>query len=343
MPELRRDPVIGYWTIVSTERSRRPLSITPKPQAPAAQCPFCEGRESQTTPELFALRSPGSPANGPGWNVRVFTAKNPLLESDSQIDRYGEGVYDVMEGAGRHEVIVETPRHDTDIDSLSIAEIEGVLSAYVARFNALAEDHRFKYALLFKNHGVTTGAPSQVLRHSRSQIIAMPIVPKRVKEELASAKSYFDRRDRCVYCDILRQESRSGQRTVAENEDFYAFCPFAARSPFETWVFPKTHSADFGRLQSSDLGSLARILKQCLGKLRVLLDDPPYNLILHTAPYRHKKRETSWKTIEEDYHWYLQISPRLTRSAGFEWGTGIHINPTPAEDAAQLLRETPSE
>lgn len=343
MPELRRDPVIGYWTIVSTERSRRPLPILHKPQAPADLCPFCEGRESQTTPELYAARAHNSAPNSPGWTVRVFTAKNPLLVPDSQTDRYGEGIYDVMEGAGRHEVIVETPHHDRDLETLSIPEIENVLSAYVTRFNALSEDHRFKYALLFKNHGVTTGAPSQVLRHSRSQIIAMPIIPKRVKEELAAAKSYYDRRDRCVYCDVLRQESRSGLRTVAENDLFYAFCPFASRAPFETWIFPKAHSSDFGRLDRSDLPSLARMLKQCLGKLRVLLDDPPYNLILHTAPYRHKKRESYWKTIEEDYHWYLQISPRLTKSAGFEWGTGIHINPTPAEDAAQLLRETSSE
>lgn len=343
MPELRRDPVIGYWTIVSTERSRRPIPITHKSQAPADQCPFCEGREAETTPELYAVRAVDSPADGPGWSVRVFTAKNPLLVPDSQTDRYGEGIYDVMEGAGRHEVIVETPLHARGLETLAIPEIESVISTYVERLNALSEDHRFKYALLFKNHGVTTSAPSQVIRHSRSQIIAMPIIPKRVKEELAAAKSYYERRDRCVFCDVLRQESRSGQRTVAENDLFYAFCPFAARSPFETWIFPRAHSSDFARLDRSDYPSLARMLKQCLGKLRVLLDDPPYNLILHTAPYRHKKRESYWKTIEEDYHWYLQISPRLTKSAGFEWGTGIHINPTPAEDAAQLLRETPSE
>jgi UDPglucose--hexose-1-phosphate uridylyltransferase len=167
----------------------------------------------------------------------------------------------------------------------------------------------------------------------------MPVIPKRVKEELLSAKSYFERRGRCVFCDVLRQESSEGSRIVSQNKSFLAFCPFASRSPFETWILPKLHSADFGRLRDDQAPDFAALLKECLTRIRVLLNDPPYNFILHTAPYRHKKKREYWKTIEEDYHWYWQISPRLTHDAGFEWGTGIHINPTPPEDAAQLLRD----
>lgn len=342
MPELRRDPVVGYWTIIASERSRRPLEV----RAPRAQetvpCPFCEGREADTTPEVYALRRPGTAPDGPGWDVRAFVAKAPILSAAREMERFGRGLYDLMEGVGRHEVLVESPRHRHGLDELETSEVERVVRGWLDRTNDLSRDPRFKYVLLFKNHGVISGAPGDVVRHSRSQIMAMPITPKRVKEELAAARAYFERRDRCVFCDILRQETREGVRVVTENDGFVAFCPFASRSPFEIWVLPKRHASDFGSLEAREIPLFAAILRECLSKLRVLLSDPPYNTILHTAPYRHTKKETHWKTIDEDYHWYFQISPRLTTAAGFEWGTGIHINPTPPEDAATLLRESPA-
>lgn len=339
MPELRRDPVVGYWTIISTERSRRPMEFHPRRVTQEAACPFCEGRESETTGEVWALRDEGSAANGPGWSVRSILSKQPILSLDREPDRFGEGIYDLMEGTGRHEIIVESSRHRHDLDEMELPEVSNVVRAYVERMNHVGQDDRFKYALLFKNHGLISGAVQDVVRHSRSQLIAMPITPKRVKEELLAAKNYFERRDRCVFCDILRQETADGSRVVTQNDGFFAFCPFASRSPFEIWILPKRHCPDFGRLDPASFDDLAAILKESLSKIRWLLNDPPYNFILHTAPYRHKKREVYWKTIEEDYHWYFQIAPRLTHSAGFEWGTGIHINPTPPEDAASLLRE----
>lgn len=340
MPELRRDPVVGYWTIISTERSRRPMEFRPKRITDEHDCPFCEGREKDTTPEVWAIRREGTAKDAPGWDVRVLPAKQPMLSEERPFDRFGEGIYDVMEGTGRHEIIVESSKHRHDLDEMSQGEAENAVKAYVSRVNAHEREARFKYPLLFKNHGLVSGAASDVVRHSRSQLIAMPITPKRVKEELKAAKAYFERRDRCVFCDILRQETADGSRVVAQNDLFFAFCPFAARVPFEMWILPKRHCPDFGRLDPAAATAFTRILRECLAKLRVLLSDPPYTFILHTAPYRHQKRELYWKTIEEDYHWYLQISPRLTRAAGFEWGTGIHINPTPPEDAATLLRET---
>ncbi len=340
MPELRRDPVVGYWTIISTERSRRPVEVKVKAVAEEHDCPFCEGREYETTQEIFAIRKPGTSANDSGWQVRVIKSKVPILLDENNFDRFGSGIYDLMQGVGTHEIIIEHPRHKHGLDELSVENIKLVIQAYIQRINDLEKDPRFKYALLFKNHGLIFGSARDVIRHARSQLIATPITPKRVKEELVSAKNYFDRRERCVFCDILRQESQDGSRIVAQNRSFFAYCPFASRSPFETWILPKKHCADFGKLESTDYGDLASILKECLSKLKIILDDPPYNMILHTAPYRHKKKEGYWKTIEEDYHWYIQISPRLARDAGFEWGTGIYINPTPPEDAAQLLRET---
>ncbi len=340
MPELRRDPVVGYWTIVSTERSRRPVEYSKKEITEERSCPFCEGREAETTGEVYAVRKTGTAADSSGWLVRALASKMPILSPESPFDRYGEGIYDLMEGVGKHELIIESPRHDHSLDELSVADIEKVIQVYVQRLNELEKDPRFKYTLLFKNHGLISGSARDIIRHTRSQLIATPITPKRVKEELESTRSYFDRHDRCVFCDIIRQEAKDGSRIVAQNASFFAFCPFASRSPFEIWILPKKHSADFGKLPGQDFPAIASLLKECLTKIRALLNDPPYNMILHTAPYRHSDKWTYWRTVEEDYHWYLQISPRLTRDAGFEWGTGIYINPTPPEDAAQLLRET---
>jgi len=339
--ELRRDPIVGYWTIVSAERGWRPMEYRPKKALDQRECPFCEGKESMTTSEVFALRKPGSLPDGPGWEVRSILSKMPILSNTAGGQGSDAvGIYDTRDGVGQHEIIVETPRHQHDLDEFSHEAIEKVLKAYAERIRELSDDRRFEYALLFKNHGLVSGAATDVIRHSRSQLLAMPIIPKRAKEQLALTKGYYERRERCVVCDVLKQESLDGTRVVAQNGSFFAYCPFASRSPFEIWLLPKKHSADFAKTEGTAFSDLAWILKQCLVKLRDLLDDPPYNLILHTAPFRHKKRAVYWKTIEEDYHWYWQIMPRLTLNAGFEWGTGIHINPTPPEEAAALLRET---
>ena len=341
MPELRRDPVVGYWTIIANERGWRPMEYRPNKITDERECPFCEGRESGTPREVFALRGPASRPDAPGWEVRVIVSKAPLLSDEhSNGDSHGQGIYDWREGVGRHEVIVETPQHRQDLDELSLTAIQKVLQVYVSRMREMEKEPRFAYALLFKNHGLVSGSAQDVIRHSRSQMIGMPIVPKRAKEELAAAKTYFQRRERCVYCDVLKQESSEGSRLVFQNDAFFAFCPFAARSPFEIWILPKKHCADFWKVEEAALPQLAAVLKSCLSKLRVLLDDPPYNLVLHTAPFRHRAKGGYWKTIDDDTHWYLQIIPRLTLNAGFEWGTGIHINPTPPEEAASLLRDT---
>ena len=340
MPELRRDPVVGYWTIIATERGWRPIELKTKVLTDERPCPFCEGKESETPTEIFAIRKPGTKPSTPGWDVRSILSKQAILSQEkTKAERHDRGIYELINGVGHHEVIVETPLHKLDFAELEPQATEKVVRTYLARFRELQEDPRFNYALLFKNHGYVSGAARDVIRHARSQIIAMPIMPKRVKEELESAKAYFEQHDRCVFCDILAQEKNEGMRIVTENNSFFAFCPFASRSPFEMWILPKSHVADFGRLADGAVPDFASILKDCLSRLRGLLGDPPFNFVMHTAPFRHAKEDVYWKTLDKDYHWYLQISPRLTHSAGFEWGTGIHINPTPPEEAAALLRE----
>ena len=340
MPELRRDPVVGYWTIISAERGWRPMDYRPAKLTTERECPFCEGKERETPPELYALRPSGTAADGAGWQVRVIPSQVPMLSpSQGQVESHGVGLYDMRDGIGRHEVIVETPRHQHDLDEFSDAQVEQVLRVYASRISEMEKDPALEYPLLFKNHGLISGVATDVVRHSRSQLVGLPIIPKRAKEELQMTKNYFERRERCVFCDILKQESQARTRLVAENDAFFAFCPFASRSPFETWILPKKHSADFASLESGSFLALASLLRQCLVRLRNLLEDPPYNLILHTAPFRHTHKTSYWKTLEQDYHWYFQIMPRMTLNAGFEWGTGIHINPTPPEEAAELLRE----
>jgi UDPglucose--hexose-1-phosphate uridylyltransferase len=244
------------------------------------------------------------------------------------MDREGEGMYDKMNGVGAHEVVIETPRHSETIATLPLKGVENVLWAYRARIVDLRRDQRLRYVLVFKNHGVSAGAS---LEHSHSQIIALPVVPRRVAEEIEGAKAYFQYKDRCVFCDIIRQELQQRKRIVSENKSFLSVAPFASRFPFETWILPKTHYPSFEEMESSRYEEAAQILSDTLRRMNRVLNDPPYNYIIHTS---------SFSGLDNDhYHWHFEIMPKLTKVAGFEWGTGIYINPTPPEEAAEYMRE----
>jgi len=340
MPELRRDPIIGRWVIIAVERARRPKGVRPAPPASEGkECPFCEGKEGQTPQEIFAIRKERSPKNGPGWQTRVLPSRTPFLRIEGKIAHRGKGVYDVLNGIGAHEVIVETPQHVENVADLDEVQIAKGITCWIDRFIDLARDERFKYVQIFKNYGSSPG--DGTIGHARSQLIATPITPKRIKEELRGAKRYFDYHERCVFCDIIRQETEACARVVAEADGFTALAPYASRFPLETWILPKTHSCDFSRMSVESRMGLARMIKKILGKLKEGLDDPPYSFVLHTAPFRRlKARSGYWKTIEDDYHWHLEIIPRLTPVAGFEWGTGFYICPIAPEEAAKFLRET---
>jgi UDPglucose--hexose-1-phosphate uridylyltransferase len=201
----------------------------------------------------------------------------------------------------------------------------------------LEKDKRFKYVLVFKNYGWIAGAGR--IKHSRSQLIATPVNPKRVKEELVGARHYYDYHERCIFCDLIKQELELKDRLILDIDGFIAVTPFAARFPFEVWILPKKHSCDFTNLEMGMRMDLGSVIKKILMKLKKGLNDPPYNYILHTAPFRRSTKATYWKSIEYDYHWHIEIMPRLTRVAGFEWGTGFYICPLPPEDAAKFLRE----
>jgi UDPglucose--hexose-1-phosphate uridylyltransferase len=329
MPELRKDPIHGRWVIISTERSRRPSDFVPEERRPIGGfCPLCEGNEDRTPPEIVAFRDNGTPPNTPGWTLRVVPNKFPALRIEGELDREGEGIYDKMNGIGAHEVVIETPRHEETLITLPLKDVNNVLLAYRERIIDLRRDQRLRYVLVFKNHGVAAGAS---LEHSHSQIIALPIVPKRVSEEIEGAKTYFNYKDRCVFCDIIRQELQQKRRIITENKSFVSLAPFASRFPFETWILPKTHHPSFEHAESSQYEQAAQILSDTLQRMNRVLADPPYNYVIHTSSFP--------EVDAEHYHWHFEIMPKLTKVAGFEWGTGFYINPTPPEEAAEYMRE----
>ncbi len=340
MPELRKDPLIGRWVIIATERVRRPVDFltTQDDSSVSEDCPFCEGHEALTPKEISAIRSENDLTARPGWKVRVVPSIMPLLRIEGKLNRRAKGMYDLMDGIGAHEIIVESPHHIANAAELPVEQFHWVLQSVVARMVDLERDSRFRYALWFKNYGSVAGAGR--IAHVRSQIIATPVTPKRVKEELVGARRYFEEKERCLLCDLLIQERELGERIVMESAHMVVLCPFASRFPFEIWIFPKRHSCDFASIPSEEQKDLANVLKQVLLRLKSALNDPPYNYLLHTAPFRHHNGKVGhWKTIEADYHWHIELIPRLSRLAGFEWGSGFYINPTPPEESAKYLRE----
>ena len=330
MPELRKDPVLERWVIISTEREKRPTDffLEERPAKIDGFCPFCEGNEDKTPREIIAYRKEGTAQNGPGWSLRVVPNRFPVLTVEGDLSRAGDGIYDKMSGIGAHEVIIESPDHEHTLSDLPLSRLTDVLKCYAERISDLKRDTRFRYVLIFKNHGAQAGAS---LEHSHSQLIALPVVPKRVAEELEGSKKHFDYKERCVYCDIIRQEMEQRERVVTENGDFIVIAPYAPKSPFETWIIPKRHIASYERTEANLLGSLAGMLSETLKRLDKVLDTPPYNFILHSAPFGMEGVEY--------YHWHFEIMPKLTKTAGFEWGSGFYINPTSPEEAAKFLRE----
>ncbi len=330
MPELRKDPITKRWVIISTDRAKRPSDFVRESVEIRGKgfCPFCYGNEDKTPPEVLAFGRNGAAANSPGWTVRVVPNKFPALGIEGDLDRAGDGLFDRMNGIGAHEVIVETPDHQATLARLGEKAIEDVLFALRDRMLDLKNDKRFRYILIFKNHGDAAGAS---LEHTHTQLIALPIVPKRVREEVDNAKHYYEEKERCIFCDMIRQEREEGTRVIVETDEFIGLAPYAPRFPFELCILPKQHSSSFENNQSAVFSALAVALKDCLMRLESVLDNPAYNLMIHTSPIGEESNA--------HYHWHIEVMPKLTKVAGFEWGSGFYICPTPPEESARFLRE----
>ncbi len=332
MPELRRDPIVGRWVVMDTDHPKGPGDFSKEDNTPRRQaiCPFCPGREYFTPPETDALRPQHGGPNTAGWMVRTVPNKFPALTDTGVVGKEAQGIFDVMSGVGANEVIIETPDHDKGLADFSAQEMSFVIGQYQSRLRALAKDPRHKYVCIFKNFGASAGA---TVEHAHSQVIALPMVPKSVLEEINGAEGYYDRRGRCVFCDIIRQEYEDKERIVGENNAFLAFCPYAPRYAFETWIIPKSHGADFANMDAVTAEALAVHILDVLQRIRKTLSNPSYNFYLHTSPVHYARPDC--------YHWHIEIIPKLTRSIGFEWGTGLHIVSTTPHDAARELRGHP--
>ena len=323
MPEFRKDPTVDRWVIIATERAKRPVH---REASDTALCPFCAGNESLTPPEVLVFRDQSDPSGLPNWTVRVVPNKYPALVPDrGGLETTSEN-YEARIGTGAHEVIIESPHHVTDVTLLSESQFGAVLRAYRSRIMELRTDKRFRYILIYKNQGTEAGA---TLEHVHSQLIAMPMIPKLILEEIETAKNYFQANRRCVFCDVIRQET-AGERFVTGNARYLVICPFAPRFPYETWILPKQHASLFERNTQPDDVDLARILRETLVRLNRSLGSPAFNYFIHSNPLDQGENNA--------YHWHMEIIPKLIQVGGFEWGSGSYINTVTPEQSARSLR-----
>ncbi|PLX81216.1 MAG: galactose-1-phosphate uridylyltransferase [Desulfuromonas sp.] len=339
MSELRYDPLKQTWVVIADHPGSRPGEfLLDRIQQTMTLCPFCVGQEHRTPPELFAIRDAGSHANGPGWQVRVMPNKYPTFGIEGDQAHRGVGLYDVKQGIGAHEVVVETPDHDRHPADLTPQDWVNVLRAWRSRLLDLRRDTRFRDIFVFKNHGLEAGA---VIPHSHSQIMAVPTMPPLLATELNSNLDHFLAKERCLHCDLLLQERETGDGVVRDDGQYLVYSPFASRYPFELRIVPIRHQHDFAIIGDERLLPLGEAIHETLQRIRSALRDPPMNLLLVTAPPEHPRvgRPEFWNSLHFDFHWYLEIVPCLKRMAGFERSTGFHLNSTLPSEAARFLRE----
>ena len=339
MPELRRDPITRGWVIFAPRRSKRPSDFFSHEEAQdEVPCPFCpksgeaEGNEESGTIEISP---PTEEFEDAPWSMKVLKDKYPLLNAEEDFERYGEGMYDLMQGYGHHQLIIEAPEHGLQFHDFSEQHLAEIFGLYQRKMIALARDKGIQHILITRNIGNRAGAH---IHHPHSHVVALPVVPKKLMEEIEGARIHYQYRDRCIFCDIVQQELSNKERVVLENDSFVAFCSYASRFPFEVTVIPKLHLPRFETIRPEETLDLAKIMKPLIGGLNSLLKDPPLNYIVHSAPTVHAKKRERFERVGQFYHWHIELLPKLTKVAGFEWGSGFYINPMLPEDAAEHLR-----
>jgi UDPglucose--hexose-1-phosphate uridylyltransferase len=288
-------------------------------------CPLCEGHEDDTAPEILAVRG-GSTPNGQGWLLRVVPNGVPVLRTEQTFAPRTDELLTRADGLGAHEVFVESPRHDASWQTMDVAAIARVLEAWRDRICDLGRDSRLRSVIVFKNHGPQAGARFQ---HPHSQLMAMPVVPPALADEVAGAARHHAATGRCVYCDLVASDLADSRRLVTQQGHAVAVAPFAARTPFALWVMPRAHASDFGTASADILTDVAAVLRTLAVRIASALDDPDVNIVLHTAPYG--------PGAAASYHWHVEVIPRVFRVTGFDLGTGTSVNPVSPEEAARVL------
>ena len=325
--ELRKDPITRSWVITGDDSGET------KPQAQAI-CPFCADSSS---PAQVIATTPNT--GGAPWSARAVVHPRPLYRIEGEPGRRGDGIYDRMHSVGAHEVLVENPRHDRHLWNASDEEIGQFLRLVAERILDLKRDPRIKYVSLFKDFGSNAG---QEFSHPTSQITATMFVPRRVLYELRAGREYFTTKERCVFCDIIQQEERQALRVIEARGDYVALCPYAPRVPYETWILPRNHDAAFERTGLSKPGlrvNLAALLRRTLQRVRTVTEE--FHLVLHTSPSSlHPSKSLGyWKTIDEDYHWHIEILPVLGSKARSYTFKEVYYSPVSSETAVKQLRE----
>jgi UDPglucose--hexose-1-phosphate uridylyltransferase len=325
--ELRKDPITKSWVLIGDEEAYQPS---------AQLCPYCPGNEALTSPPICILPVDGQPAG-----IRVFPHPRPLYQIEGKIERRAEGLYDRMRALGAHEVIVESPNHNSRLSISEEWEIAQLLECWAVRIDDLKRDIRFKYVTIFKNQGEVAG---QEIKHPHTELTATPFIPRRILYELRASQEYFGMKERCVMCDIERQEEQQGVRIVDISSSFVALCPFASRVPFELWILPRYHHSSFEAdiRRHGNPTELAAMLKRCLVRLEHLTD--AYHLVLHTSPNTNARMEVAgyWKTISDDYHWHIEILPITEKKTKSYSIKEVYHCSMSAETAAARLKDLPT-
>ncbi|MEW6412369.1 MAG: galactose-1-phosphate uridylyltransferase [Candidatus Zixiibacteriota bacterium] len=331
MPEFRQNQATKEWVVLAPERGGRPSDYAgPRKERRdfpdyKQGCPFCPGNENQTEDPVYIYPEDDN------WQVRVVPNKYAALQPNLDTTRNRVGSFLTADGFGVAEVVIEHPRHNTSIALMKPDEVTNVLRAYRQRHFAISKNDKINLITIFRNHGQRAGTS---LEHPHSQIIATPIVPPHVRYPLEQAVLHYDERGTCVYCDMLEEELRQKERIILTTDNFVAFCPFAARSPFECRIYPRRHMPSFVSATNEELSDFACVLKEILAKIHFGLNDPDYNYVIRSSPIGDE--DTRY------LHWYMVIIPKISIPAGFEIGSGIYINTVAPEESAAFLREAPS-
>lgn len=367
MSEFRQDPLSGRWVIIGEERAERPNEfVEAATRAKDMPCPFCPGHEDQTPPPIAVYPTTSLPCSVAGssalsgsefgefggiascdaphgdgsgrtaWSVRIVPNKYPAVRDACDLPepaslpsggRSAVELFRSVPGRGRHEVIIESPRHVASLSDLSAAEAALVFRVYRDRMQQIQAEQRFKYVQIFKNAGPAAGAS---LEHLHSQLIALHHVPAVVQQELAACRAYYRRHGQGLLAALLASELAGGKRIVSQTERVVAFCPYASRFAWEVWVMPRRPQACFQDSEDAEIEETAQVVRDLVGRIERAMGQVAYNYFLHSLPFDEVERE--------HYHWHVELVPRLTKTAGFEWSTGCFINPVPPEWAAEQLR-----
>ncbi len=346
--EIRINPVVPTESVlVATARGMRPRKAEDTVQRDTRPhvdtCPFCRGNEEKTPPAIRTV------PEGPDWAIRIVPNLYPVLGDDQPSTALAFGLQQVIDGYGRHEVVIDHPNHGIAIHEMSADHLALLFRTYRDRMTELhASDPRLRYVLVFKNFGPAAGAS---IPHSHSQIIATPVVPENVQNEVAHAKAHHAKTGQCIFCSLIdealtfeatiydrdsgavRRKIAVGQYVVERGEHFVAIKPFASRYEWELHILPLKHNADFLVENDERLADFGRVLRRAMARLDHVIGGAQYNFFLHTVPYGSESDE-----LAASYHWHLEICPRTSIPTGFELGSGLFVSTISPEDAAAQLR-----